>query len=642
MYELVRDVVDRVCKLLSIVEAVIGHPDIAENKIPRLRLAKDSLYNVTSTLAGSVRFLNPAPYSSPSVLTEEDERQTLISSATSALRAGADCVAAIKMCLIRLASEPRGTPFRIEVPSGVVTPAAQTRYLASLSQPPVSPRKSISMGALKQPSFNGPASDEEVTIQVQTPTPMRPPRPVSADSIQTDGSKLSRSSSTYRSMETVLTSPDEAKTFAPLVVTIPSAVEPPLLSPSLRTDDGTTWEGSIQSPMEAKIFGGELPSLPTEDPEPLQDPSTWAFSHDYSLDDVAYNSEGHLVGATIDVLVEKLTPHDNIVDPAFCAVFFMTFRMYSSPLELMDTVITRYNLAPPSALAADAIPYWQHQKGLPVRLRVSNLLKMWLETFWRPGLDDEALDVIHSFTQEGLVALFPKPAQRILELVELRRQSSEQMISPKGERIRDPGMSINPPTPLTMTGSPSEIPRPSMTKALLNSLRSKNFGSIHITDFDALELARQLTIMECNLYCAINPQEILETGDSKKPSVSIKAMSTLSTTVTGWVAEGILNEPDTKKRTTLVKFFIKVADVCLVIPLNFCWKLKSSCSVVPHSKISVHRAQSWPPSIRPRFLVCIKHGMYMTSLPFGVYLLADAFRRTFLSRTKCKWRIFAD
>jgi len=135
---------------------------------------------------------------------------------------------------------------------------------------------------------------------------------------------------------------------------------------------------------------------------------------------------------------------------------------------------------------------------------------------------------------------------------------AESSVSPRGDRMRDPGMSINPPS-----APPSEIPRPSMTKTLLAALRSKNFSSISITDFDALELARQLTIMECDLYCAIQPEEVLETGqEGAKPPVNVRAVSTLSTVITGWVAESILNEPDIKKRQALIKFFIKVADRC--------------------------------------------------------------------------------
>jgi hypothetical protein len=335
---------------------------------------------------------------------------------------------------------------------------------------------------------------------------------------------------------------------------------------------------------------------------------TWSFSHDYALDDVAYNSEGHLVGATLGVMVEKLTPHDSIVDPAFCAVFFMTFRLFSSPLELLNAVILRYNLTPPQALAPEAVPYWQHQKGLPVRLRISNLLKLWLETYWRPGVDDEALDIIQNFTEEMLVPLFKGPAHRVLELVEVRRQTSQLVISPKGERIRDPGMSINPP-PMAAASSSGDIPRPIMTKALLNALRNKSFASILITDFDALELARQLTVMECNLYCAITPEQILDTGNSKKTHPTIKAMSTLSTTITGWVAECILDEPDTKKRTVLVKFFIKVADVSPIGLVRVCFITHPFTSDVQPCKISALPVQSLPLLIPQRSRAFIKHGM---------------------------------
>jgi len=103
-----------------------------------------------------------------------------------------------------------------------------------------------------------------------------------------------------------------------------------------------------------------------------------------------------------------------------------------------------------------------------------------------------------------------------------------------------------------------------MTKALLVALRKKEYSNILVTDFNALELARQMTIMECTLYCAIQPEEVLEAGqgDGKSTSnPSVKAVTSLSTVITGWVAESILNEQDMKKRTALIKFFIKVADV---------------------------------------------------------------------------------
>ena len=113
MYELVREIVEIVCKLLVVVEAVLRHPTVPVHKAANLKLAKDGLYNVTSGLAESVRLLTGIL---PPDMSEEQEKNALIRSATDALKAGADCVAAVKMCLSRSSG---GQPFIIERPGGL-------------------------------------------------------------------------------------------------------------------------------------------------------------------------------------------------------------------------------------------------------------------------------------------------------------------------------------------------------------------------------------------------------------------------------------------------------------------------------------------------------------------------------------------
>ncbi|KAF7365075.1 hypothetical protein MVEN_00378700 [Mycena venus] len=551
MYELVREIVEMVCKLLTIVDAVLQHPDVPTNKLGNLQAAKDGLYNVTSTLAESVRLLtvtvNPT-------MSEDEEKQTLLRSATGALKAGADCVAAVKMCLNRSLGE---RPFVLHLPNAgermSFTPSKFTRPGLG---------RSNSMGSLNPYRFSGVVEEEDVTERPSIPIGTI----IAEASSGSESSGLSKSSS-MQSQDTDVTSPDSSLPYLKIVQTPIDRDLPSPTSFAGTDDDGTTWEGSrahaMEERLEAKIFHGDLPTVPVEHLEPIpefvQDPVAWMLSHDYSMEDVAYNTDGHLVGATMDVLVEKMTPHDSIVDPAFSAVFFLTFRLFSSPMELVDTIIQRYNLLPPEGISTEDVQLWQQRKGIPVRLRVSNFIKIWVDLYWRPGVDDAALEPLATFTRDGLAVMFPGPAQRIKELIELRRRTANSVISPKSERTRDPGMSINPPAANPM----GEIPRPLMTKALLANLRSKNFAAIAITDFDPLELARQLTIMECNLYCAIQPEEVLETGqEGAKPPTNVKAVSSLSTAITGWVAESILSEPDTKKRTYLIKFFIKVADRC--------------------------------------------------------------------------------
>jgi len=403
--------------------------------------------------------------------------------------------------------------------------------------------------------------DEDLTIHLRPSNVLPRTRELSSGSEHSVVSKISWADST----DTAATSPADTRPSLSLPkIDVRADIEPDLPSPvsvETKTDECTTWEGSTKNhgtaALEEKIANGELT---TGSLEFDQDPESWMYKHDYSEEDVAYNSEGILVGATIEALVEKMTPHDAIVEPAFSSVFFMTFRLFTTPAELVEAIIARYNLVPPhsASTSIEELHLWQHKKGLPVRLRVANMIKSWVELHWRLGIDDVILPTLTTFTKEALAMFFPGPAQRISELLEIRKHAAE---TGKGERrLRD----IPNPFVPALSGPISEIPRPNMTKALLVALRKKEYSNILVTDFNALELARQMTIMECTLYCAIQPEEVLEAGqgDGKSTSnPSVKAVTSLSTVITGWVAESILNEQDMKKRTALIKFFIKVADV---------------------------------------------------------------------------------
>ncbi|KAF7980492.1 hypothetical protein HWV62_37988 [Athelia sp. TMB] len=551
MYELVGEIVEMVCKLLTIVEAVMGIPGLPIEKNTNLKSAKDGLYTVTSCLADSVQALAS---DLPMDLTEEDEKGTLLRSATGALKAGADCVAAVKVCLNRSLGEKS---FNIYMPApgdehAPFTPSkfSRPRHSRTLTAAPIIPQY----------------GEEDVTIHAR----LRSPLINKAESGSSNDSSSPRGSneSSRESHSTNGTSPDEIRAAAHAMhIEIPRiSMERSISSPTSTNnteDDRTTWAGSQRhhhgKSADEKNYHGSLPSLPLdENHQRPQDAMTWMFGSEYASEDVAYNSDGHLVGATLNVLVTRMTPHDSIVDAAFSAVFFLTFRLFASPSEFVGALVARYNIMPPQGALEHEQHEWQQRKGIPIRMRVTNIIKQWVEMYWRPCVDNIIIPLLASFVRDALAPMFPGQCKKILEGLAIR-ESGQDIVNLKGDRIRDPGMSINPPSAPPV----SDIPRPTMTKTLLAALRSKNFASIYITDFDSLELARQLTIMENQLYMAIAPQELLETGQQGvKSPVTVKAVSSLSTSITGWVAESILNEPDIKKRTALVKFFIKVADRC--------------------------------------------------------------------------------
>lgn len=358
MYDLVREVVDMVCRLLTIVEAVLKHPEIPAPRTERLKAAKEGLYNATSKLADSVRLLTMPP--SPDV-SEEEEKITLLRCATNALKAGSDCVSAVKKCLQRPTGE---RPFVIQLPSPgeIGLPTSPGKFSSHVNTHVRVASKSSSMHALRDlyASQGMDAEEEDLTIQAQTDSSVDVTVRVDRSSGELKPSAQAILPNPWQPPETptesiaesTLSSASfESKALPPLRIInegIPSDLPSPVsLAPT--DDDRTTWEGSSQkrahSPMsfEEKLVNGDLPPVPEEVHRTI--PVAWTLSHDHAADDVAYNSDGQLVGATLSALVERMTPHDSLVEPAFAAVFFLTFRLFVSPAQLVDAIIARYNLS---------------------------------------------------------------------------------------------------------------------------------------------------------------------------------------------------------------------------------------------------------------------------------------------------------
>lgn len=554
MLERVREVVEMVCRLLTIVDGVMKHPGIPAPKIQNLKASKHGLYNVTSSLAESVRVLTSG--SNGEERSEEDEKDGLLNSATQALKAGSDCVNEVKKCLsLSMVDEP--IILHLPLPGKLAPDTFSASKRPDLLNPD-------SQDVTKLTS----EIDEDATVQGDLLPLMSPQQPfMDNEAALADDEEVLPPEIPLDARDSACSihSAHRRKGPPPPLVFTGEPVAPTLPSPAsfARTDDdGTTWEGSHnphgRPSQDTTRSGRTTPRYAKSEFD-----TRLFLSHDYSPEDVAYNKDNVLVGASLECLVEKMTPHDNIVEPAFSAVFFMTFRMFSTPQELVATVIERYNLLPPAGLGDEDLYVWQQRKGVPVRLRIANFLKLWLETYWRSGTDDAVLGTLMAFTRDALAVMFPNPSQRVMELIILRSQQTNSIISPRADRSKDAGMPLNPPS----AGTSSDIPRPIMTKTLLTQLRAHGFSTISPLDFDALELARQLTIMESKLYCAITAEEILEAGKEAPrgvttPNPNVKAVTSLSTAITGWVAETILDEKDAKKRTALVKFFIKLAGVC--------------------------------------------------------------------------------
>ena len=271
------------------------------------------------------------------------------------------------------------------------------------------------------------------------------------------------------------------------------------------------------------------------------------FAHE-----LMFNKEGQVTGGSLPALVERLTTHESTPDAMFVSTFYLTFRLFCTPTKLAEALIDRFDYVADSP----------HMAG-PVRLRVYNVFKGWLESHWRDEADSEALHLIEPFAKYRLGSVLPSAGRRILELTQ-RVSSSDgtlvpRLVSSMGKTNTSISQYIPADTPL---------PGPVVTKSQLHSLANwKNGGTgPTILDFDPLEVARQLTVKQMNIFCSIMPEELLGSQWMKKGGVdspNVKAMSALSTDLSNLVADTILAYSEVKKRAAVIKQWIKVAHQCL-------------------------------------------------------------------------------
>ena len=267
------------------------------------------------------------------------------------------------------------------------------------------------------------------------------------------------------------------------------------------------------------------------------------FAHE-----LIYNREGQISGGTLPALIERLTTHDSTPDATFVSTFYLTFRLFATPNEFAQALIDRFQYIGESP----------HIAG-PVRLRVYNVFKGWLESHWRNDCDSHALDLIVPFAKRQLQILLPTAGKRLATLASKVTAADgplvPRLISSIGKTNTSIALYVPPDAPLLS---------PIITKGQLTALKNWKHGgaSVSILDFDPLELARQFTIKESQIFCSILPEELLATEWMKKSgsmAVNVRAMSRLSTDLTNLVTDYILQLEDPKKRAVVIKQWVKIA-----------------------------------------------------------------------------------
>jgi len=249
-------------------------------------------------------------------------------------------------------------------------------------------------------------------------------------------------------------------------------------------------------------------------------------------------------GATLVKLVERLTSEKYADTLVFQGDFLLTFRSFTTPQELLKLMISRYNMTPPKGLSYGQLQEWKTNKQKPIRLRIINFLKNWIERNWIDFIEDNALgNTLQEFLNTDMMNSGNQTSAETLT-----RNLQKKRDDPNKER--EAIFSTPPPKPIL----------PNVKKS---SASSNSFG---LMDFNAEEIARQLTLIEFNLYKAIKPWEFFNQSWTKKNkeqlSPNIIAMIKRFNRVSGWVATEIVKTDKLKDRIAVLGKFIEIGERC--------------------------------------------------------------------------------
>ncbi|KAK0249836.1 hypothetical protein B0A54_00524 [Friedmanniomyces endolithicus] len=303
--------------------------------------------------------------------------------------------------------------------------------------------------------------------------------------------------------------------------------------------------------------------------------------HKTFANELTLNKDGQVTGGSLPALVEQLTTHDSAPDPQFVSAFFLTFRMFTTPRELALALTTRFDYAGES-----------REIGTPVRLRIYNVFKGWLETYWNAGADKDALGDIRYFALHKLKPYLSSAGERLLELTRkvtsgyCNGTTNPPLVSGVGKS----SMSI-----AAMDANAATVPEPLVTRSQTAALRAaaRDGSSYNIVDIDPFELARQLTLITSRIFCDIRPDELLSLEWGKRSTDharNVRAMCTINTDLAHVVGDTILTPNDAKKRALVIKHWSKVGTRCLELN-NYDSLVAIMCSI--NSSVVSRLRRTW-------------------------------------------------
>jgi len=240
--------------------------------------------------------------------------------------------------------------------------------------------------------------------------------------------------------------------------------------------------------------------------------------------------DGTVKAATLPALVERLTLDylKSSEETKFRHTFLMTYRTFTTADEVLDLIISRFNMECPPGLGDDEVEEWKERKLRTTQHRILTLITMWIED--------------HSLVLEE-----PKVARRLKEFL----------------------VGITEPAPLVLTANlmiqalhrsthaPTQLLTP-VTPYISRRWRQKSLAN-DLLRMDPTELAQQLCLLEHRLYTKIRIQDCWAW---KRTSSALSDFCSTHDRLGTWVKNCVMKVEGARKKAEVMNFWVQVADKC--------------------------------------------------------------------------------
>uniref|UniRef100_A0A8C0F5L8 SOS Ras/Rho guanine nucleotide exchange factor 2 n=1 Tax=Bubo bubo TaxID=30461 RepID=A0A8C0F5L8_BUBBB len=297
-----------------------------------------------------------------------------------------------------------------------------------------------------------------------------------------------------------------------------------------------------------------------EQPLRLPSPNVYCFVVEDSEDNIVFednlqsrNGIPIIKGGTVVKLIERLTYH-MYADPNFVRTFLTTYRSFCKPQELLSLLIERFEIPEPEPTEADRLAIEKGEQPIgadlkrfrkeyvqPVQLRILNVFRHWVEHhFYDFERDPELLERLETFISSVRGKSMKKWVESIAKIIKRKKAQAN-------------GISHN----ITFESPPPPIE--------WHIWRVGHSEMLDLMTLHPIEIARQLTLLESDLYRAVQPSELVGSvwtkEDKEINSPNLLKMIRHTTNLTLWFEKCIVETENFEERVAVLSRIIEILQV---------------------------------------------------------------------------------